>query len=144
MVCTYFLLANIVVFGFGRKIKHVMRQTCLNKKWNWRQNTIFTFFCLFGKAGLVYIQKSEEQFLMGSKICCRFSFGSYTFNLPNCSELKKKIVSVETLLLSLHLRNDLLRWVELTEHKLFFTSNDRGGNFRNWLEREVPDSDGCI
>ena len=33
---------------------------------------------------------------------------------------------LETLLLSLHLRNDLLRWVELTEHKLFFTSNDRG------------------
>ena len=32
---------------------------------------------------------------------------------------------LETLLLSLHLRNDLLRWVELTEHKLFFTSNDR-------------------
>ena len=24
MVCTYFLLANIVVFGFGRKNKHVM------------------------------------------------------------------------------------------------------------------------
>ena len=142
MVCTYFLLANIVVFGFGRKIKHVMRQTCLNKKWNWRENTIFTFFCLFGKAGLVYIQKSEAQFLRDSKICCRFSFGSYTFNLLNCSELKRKKNSISrdtAIILALTQRSVKVGWTNWAQVIFYikwpggkFPKLARKGSARQW------------
>ena len=54
MVCTYFLLANIVVFGFGRKNKHVMPDVYEIEG----RIQFLPFFCLSGKAGLVYIQKS--------------------------------------------------------------------------------------
>ena len=92
MVCTYFLLANIVVFGFGRKNKHVMPNVSKQKKMELKAEDTFNFIAFLEKLVMyLYIQWFKAQFLMDSDMFRKFSFGSYTFNLPNCSELKKSI-----------------------------------------------------
>ena len=48
VVCTYFLLANIVVFGFGRKNKHVMPElSYLTKKKELKAEYTFHLFFAF-------------------------------------------------------------------------------------------------
>ena len=54
MVCTYFLLANIVVFGFGRKNKHVMPDVSKQKMKLKAEYNFYLFLPLWKSWSCIY------------------------------------------------------------------------------------------